>query len=565
MTLTRKTLIKLAIKNPGLMRNRYVLNMLRMAEYDGKKRMVIMLGPPASGKGFFLERGGKPGKGLPSSTGGLFEESHIPDDSLGVEESDNDLRAIQYEESRNHFNALSEAYAKGEEAFNKVLKDMWYKTKDGVVRQLSSFVSFNDFNPKDHKGFHTKQSSGFYKNMRGWHNDADEVNPETGKIKERFKDRARKKFEQDVLTKVNDGKDMLIVDSAGEDIDAQDFEGQIKAARAAGYEVTVIALDPEREDTKLANMNRGFVFGKRMVDDQDIDNYYDKYEKALEAIKKANPDNFLHYKKPPLDSETRARLEKLMTETSDGKPTFLKDPSSTIRSIKDLPAEDRSAVKKEVLGALFNKEVDYKLSMETSFSSAGMPGVPKRKPTKKTKNKVNSPGKDTKTKGTDWLDEKVTNPETGKKVKVRTLKNKPKGTEGHQYYKSLLEKIQQQKAAKLIAITKKVAYLHYSTPRIHKMAYSLQRDLKEISAEMMKEFPELEGYQVTVEPGQGPRIYVTLKGAGGDSTTSRKVKRKISDSIEKTIEDRFQGMLEHTIRGFNKGDDLVLEVTLLFP
>jgi hypothetical protein len=306
----------------------------------GKKRMVIMVGPPASGKGYFLDRdkGDGKAKGLPESTKGLFTEEQIPTQRLGIEESDNNLRGVQYYESKKHFDALKKAHKKGKESFEKALKEHWYKTKDGDVRSLSAFVNFENFNPKSHKAFHGKAAKAFYLNMRGWHNDVDEINPDTGKIKERFKDEARIEFENDVKSKLSQGvKDMLIVDSAGEDIDAQDFEGQIRAGREAGYEVTVIVLDLDKEDTGLSNMSRGWVAGKRMVDGQDIDNYYDKYQKSIERIKKAAPHNFLHYKKPSLTDEEREALTKKMQYTPDGTPTFLVDPDSKFRSVDDLP------------------------------------------------------------------------------------------------------------------------------------------------------------------------------------------------------------------------------------
>ncbi len=64
----------------------------------------------------------------------------------------------------------------------------------------------------------------------------------------------------------------MLVDSAGEDIDAQDFKGQIDHAKANGYEVTVVFLHPEQADTELSNLARKKVAGKRMVDQEDISN-----------------------------------------------------------------------------------------------------------------------------------------------------------------------------------------------------------------------------------------------------------------------------------------------------
>lgn len=559
-------MIRIAYRNKDLRPS--ILAMLRRQakEYDGQKRMVIMIGPPASGKGFFLERGGAPGKGLPQSTQGLFDESHIPEEGLGVEESDNDLRAIQFMESRAHFNLLKKAHSKGQKTFNDVLEDMWYKTKDGDIRKLSDFVTYQSFDPKSHKSYHTEQASAFYQSMRGWHNDADEVNPETGKIKERFKDQARKKFEQDVRDKISDGKNMLIVDSAGEDIDAQDFEGQIAAAKAAGFEVTVIALDPDKEETSLANMARGFIFGKRMVDKQDIDNYYAKYQKSLERIRKANPHNFLHYKKPSLSGEQRKKLRKLMEETPDGKPTFLKDPSSKIRSINDLPEQEGKKVKKGVLGVLFAKEVDYKISTETSFTASGMPGLPENKnfktgPKHKPRDQKKKEGPGPSRGGDSWLDQRVVNPETGNKVKIRTLKNKPKDSEAHKYYRHILK--ERQKASRLL-LARKVASSYILERRL-KMADYLANEMKDIASDLGKQVKKIDGYNVSVEPGKGPRLYVTLKGAEGDIGAGREGRQVLKKEVERIIKDRFEGALKHDIRVVNRRDDLILEVTFIFP
>jgi hypothetical protein len=331
-----------------------------------KKQMVIMVGGPASGKGFFLGSGGK---GLPKSTKNLFKQDDIPDAKVGFAESDNNLRGIQYFESKKHYKALKEAEKKGPEAFKKALDDNWYKTKDGKKVKMENFGKMPPV-PEPHDKFYDA-SLKFYRQMRGWHNDADETNPETGKPKERFKDQARKSFEDYTAKKImEEDKDFMIIDSAGEDIDAQDFEGQIARGKAAGFEVSVIFLDIEKEDTKLSNMARGFVAGKRMVDEQDIDNFFNKYDAAIEKIKKAAPNRFLHFKrKPPLTKEERAKLSGLMTHSPDGTPTFLTDPASAIKTINDLPADQQKSVKGGVMKMLYKPQ--YTLDTESSFSDSG--------------------------------------------------------------------------------------------------------------------------------------------------------------------------------------------------
>lgn len=331
-----------------------------------RKQMVIMVGGPASGKGHFLGEGGK---GLPKSTKALFRDDDIPDNKVGFAESDNNLRGIQYFESKKHFKALTDAEKEGPDAVKKVLKDSWYKTKDGREVKLGSFGKMPPV-PKPHEKFY-KDTLPFYRNMRGWHDDADKINPETGKLKERFKDQARKTFEEYTAKKISEeDKDFMIIDSAGEDIDAQDFEGQIARGKAAGFEVSVVFLDIAKDDTKLSNMSRGFVAGKRMVDEQDIDNFFDKSKNAIERIKKAAPNRFLHFKrKPPLTKEERDKLVKLMTQTPDGEPTFLADPNSKVRSIQDLPEDQAKAIKGGVMSLLYKPR--YTLDVESSFSDSG--------------------------------------------------------------------------------------------------------------------------------------------------------------------------------------------------
>lgn len=282
-------------------------------EPNKPKRMVIMVGPPAAGKGFFLGEpeadvpGSKFGWKLPSSTHGLFKDQDIPD-APEHDESDNHLRAIQFEESKKHYNVLASAHKKGKEAFRKALSNIWYDTKDGGRTQLKSMVSYDSF-PENHSGFFKKTNKDFYVSMRGWHDDAKKHNSVTGKPKERYKDEARHRFDDAINKKIDKDNELLIVDSAGEDIDAQDYKGQIDNAKANGYDVTVVFLHPEQADTELSNLARGKVAGKRMVDQADIDNWYKNNKAALEEIQKASPQNFLHYRKAPPDPDPKKAAE----------------------------------------------------------------------------------------------------------------------------------------------------------------------------------------------------------------------------------------------------------------
>lgn len=452
-----------------------VLSRFLMAAEGDKpkaKRMVLMIGPPAAGKGFFVgetdkdkagetkkyktdsgeEKETRAGWKLPKMTKGLFKDSDIPD-RPEADESDNHLRAIQFEESKGHYDTLAKAHKEGKEAFDKALADMWYETKDGDRVELGKAgkISFDAF-PESHKDFFGKSNKDFYVSMRGWHDDAKQKNSETGKPKERYKDEARHRFDDAIQARTEGDSELLIVDSAGEDIDAQDFKGQIESAKKNGYEVSVIFLHPEQADTELSNLSRGKVSGKRMVDQADISNWYKQNEAALKEIQAAAPDNFLHYRKGPPDpdpkkaSEMRARARDLMNKLSG----MCRDEGGKTAS----DCSEKQAALKEISDIVYVKS-SYELQKDTSWArtlpAADLPKEPKKSVAKAVsemnsdaekraggksdskgddeKSESKSNGKDEKSKTrTDFLremgDKEVANPNPdGRKdrVKVRSL------------------------------------------------------------------------------------------------------------------------------------------------
>lgn len=346
---------------------------------SGKKRMVVMMGPPAAGKGFFL---GEPEKGAgpPKDKFGwklpqmlvddegkpLLTEDDIPERPT-ADESDNHLRAIQFEEAKGHFEALKAAKEQGEEQLKSAMADHWYATKDGGRVELSNVVDFKEF-PQDFKTYFDKANKDFYVSMRGWHDDAKETNDATGKSKERFKDEARHRFDESVSRKIETVEDMLVVDSAGEDIDAQDYKGQIEQAKANGFEVTVIFLHPEQADTELSNLSRGKVMGKRMVDQADISNWYERNAEALKDIQAAAPDNFCHYRKGPPDADP-AKAAEMRTHARD-----------MMNKLQGLEGEQKDAAKKQI-GEILYGAAAYKLNKATSYGVAlsGLPKEPEEK------------------------------------------------------------------------------------------------------------------------------------------------------------------------------------------
>ena len=548
-----------------------------------KKRMVVMMGPPAAGKGFFLgEPPPKYGWKLPQmlvddAGKPLLSEEDIPE-SPAQDESDNHLRAIQNEEAREHFAALQAAHKSGKDAFKKAMADHWYATKDGARVELDNVVSFDEF-PDDFEKYFTKTNKDFYVSMRGWHDDANEVNKATGKPKERFKDEARHRFDESVNDKIERVKDFLIVDSAGEDIDAQDYKGQIEQAKANGYEVTVIFLHPEQADTELSNLARGKVMGKRMVDQADITNWYERNAEALQDIQAAAPDNFVHYRKGPPDPDPKKAAE-LRAKARD-----------TMNNLAKLSGDEKEAAKKEVNKILYGK-ASYQLNRETSYGKgfSDLPKEPKAKsiadavstmnsdaqkrakstsgagstPSKTEKaekeegGKPKAPAKKEKSKTRmDFLrdvgDKKVPNPNPDSRgrypqIKIRSLP--------WTYQKRFYDQWSQRAAA-----------LRVASRYGRKMAAKkwLAGWMDELSEELGA--LEFEGYTTKAKAGVGPEVLVTIEGGSEDATTARKAREKVTKVMEASIKKHTDGASGYKaqVRTYNHNADILLECTVIFP
>lgn len=553
-----------------------------------KKRMIVMMGPPAAGKGFFLGEpppsyGWKLPKMLVNDEGQpLLTESDIPKETI-QEESDNYLRAIQHEEAYLHYTRLKEDLDEGNEVrFHKDLDDLWYDTKDGNRVELKAIIKRDNF-PSDFKSFLENTNKDFYVSMRGWHDDASRINPDTGKTKERFKDRARLVFDDAVKRKSGqvdyDDDTMLIVDSAGEDIDAQDFKGQILSGKAGSYEVTVIFLHPEQADTELSNLARGKVQGKRMVDQADISNWYEKNAQALQDIQAAAPDNFVHYRKGPPDADP-AKSAKLRAKAK-----------ALMNRLADLSEDEQSDAKKEINQALYGAS-PYKLHKPTSYGGAlsGLPdkpadpniadtvatmnrdadkraGSPPKKPPSEPSKSTDeaAPKPRPKSKGQDgdktrrnflreMGDRKIRNPNPESRdrfhqIKIRSLP--------WMYQKPIYESWQQKQATH--RIVERYLMAASNEPWLAKW-------MKELAHELASKL-HTEDYDVSADAGEGPVVFVTVKGASEDSSTARKARQAATKLMERSIAKHADGVegLTPRIRTFNKGADLVLECEVIFP
>ena len=613
---------------------RVLRRFVRAAEGDSKpkaKRMVLMIGPPAAGKGFFVgetenydqkdvekgkakpdevgkakryktqdgeEKSTRAGYKLPESTHGLFQDADIPD-APEADESDNHLRAIQFDESKHHYDTLRAAHEKGKKAFDAALADLWYETKDGDRVELGkvSKLTYEDF-PNDHRGFFGKTNKSFYVSMRGWHDDAKHVNSETGKPKERFKDEARHRFDDAIQRQVNKDSDLLIVDSAGEDIDAQDFRGQIEDAKANGYEVSVVFLHPEQADTELSNLSRGKVAGKRMVDQADIDNWYKQNEAALQEIQKAKPHNFLHYRKGPPDkdpakaAELRARARDLMNGLADmpegdEKNKATKEIASIVYIKSPYELQEKTSWATTLPAAKLPKEpegdvaeVVAKMNEEADRSADKFPDArvrPKKSgPAKERRDKDDSEGSRSKGKGDedksrtrmDFLhevgDKLVPNPNPDgrkKQIKIRSLP----WEQQKRYYEQWSKQ-----ASTLGAISRRV-YARYIQAQKGPVAMAEEKrwlaGWRERLAKQIESDVQVKGYKLTAEALSGPIVSVTIEGAEGDATTARDAREQLDKLLSEVVSSEMKGYkgFSHKIRSANHGDDLVLTCEVIFP
>jgi hypothetical protein len=600
---------------PSSLAHRIARRFLYAAEGGKSKKMVIMIGPPAAGKGFFLgepekdkgtgetkkyktekgeERATTFGYKLPKSTKGLFSDEDVPD-RPNYDESDNHLRAIQFEEARKHFDALKKAHGEGKEAFDAAMKDMWYETKDGKRVELAPLVKFEEFpdNPRD---FHSKANTEFYVSMRGWHDDWKKSNPETGKPKERFKDQARHRFDDNVgnTTERDDTSGFMIVDSAGEDIDAQDFKGQIEHAKANGYEVSVIFLHPEKADTELSNLARNRVNKKRMVDQADIDNWYERNKDALKAIQSADPDNFVHYRKGPPDSDP-VKAKAARQKARD-----------LMERLKDMDAGEREAAAKEINKALYG--TPYELQKETSYGRT-LKGLPK-KPEKDIANAVEAMNEEAAKRASpdesaDKSEKKTEKGDDEEKPKRKPKEHGDRGSTRMKFLEEVGDRMvpnpnfdgskavmpsnpRQRKIRNLPWEHQKKFYEQWSRSKTGAIVYlryleaSMAVDatkdkeespgfikgwMKEVATKLMKTV-KVEGYVIEVRPGEGPVVFVVVKGGEGDVTALRKAQpaiTKILDEAVKSMGNNLPKGVKPSVRSSTKGDDMVITCEFVFP
>jgi len=486
---------------------------LRLAE--GRKHVVILIGGPASGKGHYTGN-------LGEHTKTILDEDTPHGDPV-VDESDNHMKNLQYEESVKHFKALSAAHKEGKDEFQKVLGDHWYVTKDGDKRKLGSSLTYENM-PGSHDEYYGNKRKGikpkvsglgdFYISMRGWHDDATKTHTEgplKGKRVERFKDLARQHFDRSAKRKMETGENgILVLDSAGEDIDVQDFGGQIRHAQSQGYEVTVVHLDMDHEDLTLSNKLRG-AKGDRMVDQADIDNFVKTAPASIARLKKALPNRIVHYQRT---GESLTPGERKETE----------DKISAMNKARLAGAskEDLDKMEGEINSVL--RRPKYEIQHETSKLKSGPPE-------KKTK------------------DDDSEGAKGGYKEYVIRKRNEG----GRPMQKKEWEE-------------RYATSTHIREVAMRIAAKGLFDGLRDDTVEELKSAKKIGDYGFSVE-GEDYSVYVTLKGAGGDLkdiTAIKKARAEITKVAESMIK-KHDPNIEFKITASNKGEDIVVELMFVAP
>lgn len=507
---------------------------IRLGESD-RKHMVILLGGPASGKGFFTEN-------LKDHAAKILADSDAPSVDLDkdVDEGDGHLRNLQWEHSVQNFNDLSAAHKKGKAEFEKALDDHWYRTKDGSKKKLSDILTYDNM-PATHDEYYGNKKKkikpavaavgDFYVSMRGWHDDTAKTHtdgPLKGKPIERFKDLAREHFDRSAKRRASEASSNLhVLDSAGEDIDVQDFEGQIKHAQANGYEVTVVHLDMDPEDMTLSNLIRG-AKGDRMVDQADIDNFAKTAPKSIEHLRKASPDRFVHYKRTgsALSPEERTELKTKIKEMNDAR-------------LKGASKEDLAGMEKAINKVLRRPQYEIQ-DATTDLGDKKKPSTPPAKEEAPAKQEDTTPKK--------------------------TEAPKPQGGYG--------EYVDRKRQEGGRPMPKREWEARYATTseRIREVSMRISASKSPFDAardalvDALKKEKDFGGYDFEVE-GEDYSAYVTLKGAGGDMkdiTALKKARAAITKILEDVLEKDDTGF-GYRISASGKGDDLVLELLLTAP
>lgn len=200
---------------------------------DLMKQMIILVGAPASGKSHFVKhsfgrwaKGATLGKSFPGVLG-----LHV----ASKQESDNSLRRTQYDAAKVDYDEL--AKAKSEDEFNRLIGKPEFSYRiDDRVRRLKDYVTWESF--QKHGSFSSffgdkgHPVNAYYASMRGRGSERGEA----------MKEMARKYFFDQSRVAIVRSKNVILIDSAGEDINSTPFEKFLKLAKDEGYSPSLVEL-----------------------------------------------------------------------------------------------------------------------------------------------------------------------------------------------------------------------------------------------------------------------------------------------------------------------------------
>lgn len=224
---------------------RLVQEMICEFKEDLMKQMVIIVGAPASGKSFFVENSFGPWAQKVSRNASLAKSFPILrglHDAAGVE-SDNSLRRLQYKAAQEDYADLSRALTSGE--FNRMLDSVKYSYKpEGEPRVwLRDFINWDDWKThvlkeeanltkmqKREAGAFFALTKKYYASMRG------------RAAGEGMKDAAREIFFDRTRHAIHRAGNVIVIDSAGEDILSTPFGKFLDMAQKQAFTTTLVQL-----------------------------------------------------------------------------------------------------------------------------------------------------------------------------------------------------------------------------------------------------------------------------------------------------------------------------------
>lgn len=253
---------------------------------DLMKQMIILVGSPASGKSYFVQHSfGKWAKG---ATLGKSFPGVLGLHTTATLESDNSLRRMQYKAAQEDYGALKKA--KDEDSFNKIIQDkkFSYQTDHGVEK-LSGIVTWEAFQEfRSFGAYYGRKGhpvNKYYVSMRG-----------RGKGKdEGLKEMARKFFFDQTSVAIKRHANVILIDSAGEDINKTPFEKFLKLAEKEGYSPSLVQLHIPLSLSIARNNLRGKK--GRAVPEAQIKSAFNAMDAVVGRLRKdPRLDRFVKYK-----------------------------------------------------------------------------------------------------------------------------------------------------------------------------------------------------------------------------------------------------------------------------